>query len=200
MRWTMSSADRAEEFAAAVDDRSANASSAHGDEYAEFLGLVSQLRDIEQPVLRPDFAADLRERLMDERPRRWPSGTVSRAEPAGELPGQSRVARRLPPSRPPPSCSAARPASPPPASPRCPARPSTRSSAASRTSSSPSPGPTTARAASPSTRRAPTRRGHRPDRRPRRRPAHAGPGPRHPRRLRDSRPTTAPDSLIESYR
>ena len=53
MRRLVTARTRAEEFAAAVDDRSANGATAHADEYAEFLGLVSQLRDIEQPVLRP---------------------------------------------------------------------------------------------------------------------------------------------------
>src|SRR6187200_2485029 len=76
MRRLVTARTRAEEFAAAVDDRSANGATAHADEYAEFLGLVSQLRDIEQPVLRPDFAAELRERLMDEAPEALAEGSV----------------------------------------------------------------------------------------------------------------------------
>jgi hypothetical protein len=70
MRRLVTARTRAEEFAAAVDHRAADASGspAHADEYAEFVALVSELRDIEQPLLRPDFAADLRERLMSEAP------------------------------------------------------------------------------------------------------------------------------------
>jgi Domain of unknown function (DUF5667) len=78
MRRLVSARTRAEEFAAAVEHRSpdGSAATAHADEYAEFLSLVSQLRDIDEPVLRPDFAADLRERLMAEAPEALADGTV----------------------------------------------------------------------------------------------------------------------------
>ena len=39
MRRSVTARTRAEEFAAAVDDRSASGATAHADEYAEFLGL-----------------------------------------------------------------------------------------------------------------------------------------------------------------
>lgn len=63
MRHIVTSRRRAEEFAAAVDRRDAT-SPEHVD--AEFVALVEQLRDLETPTLRADFASDVRSRLMDE--------------------------------------------------------------------------------------------------------------------------------------
>ncbi len=64
-RWVTARA-RADEFAAAVDGRAADV--AELDEHRAFVELVSQLRDLEAPSLRPDFSSDLRTRLMDEAP------------------------------------------------------------------------------------------------------------------------------------
>src|SRR4051794_8548700 len=57
---------RAEEFAAAVDGRTPG--NPVRDEHRAFLDLVEQLRGLEEPVLREDFAGDLRERLMAAAP------------------------------------------------------------------------------------------------------------------------------------
>lgn len=53
---------RAEEFAAVVD----GAAAPHDAELTEFAGVVTALRVHEAPVARPEFAADLRARLLAE--------------------------------------------------------------------------------------------------------------------------------------
>lgn len=73
MRWA-GAHKRADEFAAAVDDRRASVSTrpdggpATSSELQAFVEIVSQLRDLKQPTLRSDFATDLRARLMAEAP------------------------------------------------------------------------------------------------------------------------------------
>jgi hypothetical protein len=67
MKWTMSTMRRAQEFADVVDG-SRPADSTVSAEALEFYAIVSQLRDVEAPQLRPEFAAGLREQLMAEAP------------------------------------------------------------------------------------------------------------------------------------
>jgi hypothetical protein len=62
----MSTRRRAEEFAEVVDG--ARAPDSASAEALEFYALVAQLRDIESPAMRPEFAADLRSRLMTAAP------------------------------------------------------------------------------------------------------------------------------------
>ncbi len=66
MRNLVTTRRRANEFAAAVDDPAAGHPVT--DEHQAFLALVEQLRDVDEPTLRPDFATDLRDRLMSEAP------------------------------------------------------------------------------------------------------------------------------------
>ena len=81
MRRLVTARRRAERFAEAVDDRAAGRTPRpeHDAEYATFLELVGQLRDIEQPVLRSDFSTDLRSRLMAEAPEALATGPTSGA-------------------------------------------------------------------------------------------------------------------------
>ncbi len=56
---------RAEEFARAVDGQ---ATRTVADEHRVFLELVAQLRAVDGPAMRPEFAADLRSRLLEAAP------------------------------------------------------------------------------------------------------------------------------------
>ncbi|HSS67048.1 MAG TPA: DUF5667 domain-containing protein [Nocardioidaceae bacterium] len=62
----MSRRGRADEFAAVVEGTRTPADVS--DDAREFYAIVSRLRDVEAPAMRPEFAADLRERLMTAAP------------------------------------------------------------------------------------------------------------------------------------
>jgi hypothetical protein len=62
----MSTRRRAEEFAAVVDGVRTPADAS--TYVQEFFAIVERLRDVEAPTMRPEFAADLRQRLLAEAP------------------------------------------------------------------------------------------------------------------------------------
>ena len=80
MRRFIPASRRAEDFAAALEGR--QLSPAAERELADFVALVQQLREVETPTVRPDFAASLRERLMADAPLRLTAEARSRQAPA----------------------------------------------------------------------------------------------------------------------
>ncbi len=85
MRWTTSTRRRAEELAAVVDGTRAPADASA--ETRAFFEIVSHLREIDAPSMRPEFAADLRTRLMAAAP-----AALADLPPA---PARERTAREL---------------------------------------------------------------------------------------------------------
>jgi len=87
---------QAEVFAALVDGDPVGREPS--SEFAVFLEIVAELRDRDAPVMRPEFASDLRERLLLEAPRQLAVAAQSRPGDSGrreDTPVPSRAFARL---------------------------------------------------------------------------------------------------------